>query len=159
VAFLLGITTQPLFAAELRDQWTDSDTGHRVVRLSRIPGESQSFYFHQNAFTASGDKMVFTHTVTNRVRHLCVLDWKTRDITPLTDSFTNRGEIVHAKTREAFWVRSGTVYGTKLDTHATREIAKIPFGWQVSTVNADASLLAGTFVEGGPAVDTSGPKS
>jgi oligogalacturonide lyase len=152
-------TILPIFANELRDEWVDSDTGHRVVRLSRIPGESQSFYFHQNEFTESGDKMVFSHTVTNRVRHLCVLDWKTREITPLTDSFTNRGEIVHAKTRQAFWVRSGTVYATKIDTHATREIAKIPFGWQVSTVNADASLLAGTFVEGGPAVDTSGPKS
>jgi oligogalacturonide lyase len=146
-------------AAKLRDEWIDSDTGHRVVRLSRIPGESESFYFHQNAFTAEGDKMVFTHTVTNRVRQLCVLDWKTRAITPLTDSFTNRGETVHAKTRQAFWLRAGTLYVTHLDTRATREIAQLPFGWQVSTVNADATLLAGAFVESGPKIDTSGPKS
>src|SRR5205809_250945 len=44
-------------ATRLRDEWVDPDTGHRVVRLSRIPGESESFYFHQNAFTAEGDKM------------------------------------------------------------------------------------------------------
>jgi oligogalacturonide lyase len=144
---------------QLRDEWVDPDTGHRVVRLSRIPGESESFYFHQNAFTAEGDKMVFTHAITNRVRELCVLDWKTRSITPLTDSFTNRGEIVHANSRQAFWLRAGTLYVTHLDTRATREIAQLPFGWQVSTVNADATLLAGTFVEGGPRIDTSGPKS
>ena len=33
--------------AKLRDEWIDADTGHRVVRLSRIPGESESFYFHR----------------------------------------------------------------------------------------------------------------
>jgi len=46
-------------ADNLRDEWVDSETGHRVVRLSRLPGSSSSFYFHQNAFTAEGDKMVF----------------------------------------------------------------------------------------------------
>lgn len=40
-------------------EWIDSDTGHRVVRLTDEPG-SQSLYFHQNPYTASGDKMVFT---------------------------------------------------------------------------------------------------
>src|ERR1051326_7560606 len=28
----------------IRDEWTDPDTGHRVIRLSRIPGDSESFY-------------------------------------------------------------------------------------------------------------------
>src|SRR5262249_34715059 len=34
-------------------EWTDPDTGHRVVRLSDEPG-SQSLYFHQNAYTPDG---------------------------------------------------------------------------------------------------------
>jgi oligogalacturonide lyase len=142
-----------------RDEWIDPDTGHRIVRLSRIPGESQSFYFHQNAFTAEGDKMVFTHTDTNRVRQLCVLDWKTRAITPLTDSFASCGEIVHAKTRQAFWQRSGTLCVTHLDSLSTRAIAQLPIGWQVSTVNAAATLLAVSFVEGGLPVAPRGAKS
>src|SRR5271169_5377486 len=36
-------------STSLRDEWVDADTGHRVVRLSRLPGSSESFYFHQNA--------------------------------------------------------------------------------------------------------------
>ena len=34
-------------------EWTDRDTGHRVVRLSREDG-TQSLYFHQNAYSAEG---------------------------------------------------------------------------------------------------------
>src|ERR1041384_4734455 len=40
-------------------EWIDPETGHRVLRLTDEPG-SQSLYFHQNPYTASGDKMVFT---------------------------------------------------------------------------------------------------
>src|SRR5262245_20252751 len=43
----------------LPKEWIDPDTGHRVVRLTDEPG-SQSLYFHQNPYTATGDKMVFT---------------------------------------------------------------------------------------------------
>src|SRR6266566_608852 len=48
--------------AELRDEWIDSDTGHRVVRLSRVAGQNQSLYFHQNEFTATCDKLVFENS-------------------------------------------------------------------------------------------------
>ena len=37
--------------------WNDPATGYRVVRLSEEAG-STSFYFHQNAYTATGDKIV-----------------------------------------------------------------------------------------------------
>src|SRR6516225_12196152 len=47
-----GATEPPL-------EWVDPATGHKVVRLSREPGSS-SLYFHQNGYTASGDRMVFT---------------------------------------------------------------------------------------------------
>jgi len=40
-------------------EWTDPDTGHRVVRLSDEPG-SQSLYFHQNAYTPDGSKLIIT---------------------------------------------------------------------------------------------------
>src|SRR5215210_7080214 len=40
-------------------EWIDTDTGHRVVRLSEEPG-SQSLYFHQNAYTPDGAKMIMT---------------------------------------------------------------------------------------------------
>src|SRR6266850_8330136 len=41
-----------------RTDWIDADTGHRVVRLTGDAGGS-TLYFHDNAFTPEGDKMMF----------------------------------------------------------------------------------------------------
>src|SRR5262249_26418022 len=38
--------------------WMDPATGHRVLRLSGDGGGS-SLYFHQNAYTPKGDKLIF----------------------------------------------------------------------------------------------------
>ena len=44
--------------AELPTEWIDKDTGHRVVRLTKEDG-SASLYFHQNAYTPDGKKVIF----------------------------------------------------------------------------------------------------
>jgi len=56
VLFVSAISAQ---TAELPREWIDPDTGHRIVRLSDEAGSS-SFYFHQNGYTASGDKLIFS---------------------------------------------------------------------------------------------------
>src|SRR5215213_11907295 len=60
---LVLIHTLLLVAAAQQGQvprdWIDPDTGHRVVRLSEEAG-SQSLYFHQNAYTPDGSKMIIT---------------------------------------------------------------------------------------------------
>ena len=60
--------------AEPPKEWIDPDTGHKVVRLSSEPG-SQSLYFHQNAYTPDGKKLLIT-TPTG----LCTIDLATREI-------------------------------------------------------------------------------
>src|SRR5256886_16672334 len=40
-------------------EWIDSDTGHRVIRLSDEPG-SASLYFHQNPYSPDGQKLIIT---------------------------------------------------------------------------------------------------
>src|SRR5712672_2277789 len=107
----LSVYSQPT-----RDEWLDPDTGHRVIRISRIPGESESFYFHQNAFTATGDKMVFANTSTNHSRNFFVYDWRTSKLDQLTDGGANRGEIVAPKSRQIFYMRYSVVYAAHLDT-------------------------------------------
>ena len=51
-----------LFISALRPQekrdWVDPATGHRVVRLTDDSGGS-TLYFHDNAFSAEGDKLMF----------------------------------------------------------------------------------------------------
>jgi oligogalacturonide lyase len=145
-------------APVLRDDWVDADTGHRVVRLSRVPGASESFYFHQNAFTPEGDKMVFGNIQPGSSNRLMVLNWKTRAIEPLTEPGVG-GAVVARRSRHVYYQHAGQVCVADLDTHATRVIASLPEGWGAGTVNANETLLAGTFVASGPKIDHSGPKS
>ena len=134
--------------AQVPREWIDPDTGHRVVRLSEEPG-SQSLYFHQNAYTPDGTKMVMT-TPTG----LSVVNLKTRAVEKVVDGRVSIIIVGH-KTGQVYYTRfvrepgkySATVYATDLDTKQTREVAKLPPGVSVSTVNADETLLAGTLDE------------
>src|SRR6266852_6229705 len=140
---LLPLFLTAAWAQDPPREWIDPDTGHRIVRLSDEPGSS-SFYFHQNRYTASGDKMVFS-TRTG----LSVLDFKTRKITPLVQGVA-RNEIVGKKTRQVFYMREDTVYTTNIDTGETRIIVKDP-ALRASAgfaVNANETLLAGSMTEG-----------
>src|SRR5262245_39811004 len=44
--------------APLPTEWVDPETGHRIVRLTQEDG-SASLYFHQNAYTPDGKKVIF----------------------------------------------------------------------------------------------------
>jgi len=118
-------------------EWIDPDTGHRVIQLSREPG-SQSLYFNLNAFTPDGQKMVVS-TPTG----ISTINLNTRTIEKIVDGRARIIMVGH-KTGQVYYSRNGVVYATDLDTKATREIAKLPPGGSVSTVNADETLLAGT---------------
>jgi oligogalacturonide lyase len=129
-------------AREPPAEWVEA-TGHRVIRLSREPGSS-SFYFHQNAYTASGDRMVISTR-----KGLATIDLKTRKIELVVEGRA-ANVVVGKKTRQVFYVKGQTVYATHLDTRATRAIAKLPAPGRGSSlaVNADETLLAGSAVEG-----------
>jgi oligogalacturonide lyase len=51
------------------------------------------------------------------------------------------------KTGQAYYVKAGTVYALDLNTHVSREVAKVPPRASIATVNADETLLAGTITE------------
>jgi oligogalacturonide lyase len=126
-------------------EWVEPATGHRVIRLSDDDGAS-SFYFHQNGFTATGDKLV----VSTR-RGLAAIDRKTRKTTPLVEGRAV-GTIVGKKTRQVFYILDGAVRATHLDTGATRVVAKLPpeiRGGSGLAINADETLLGGSYVERG----------
>jgi oligogalacturonide lyase len=125
-------------------EWIEPATGHRVIRLD--DDGASSFYFHQNGFTAKGDKLVVG------TRHgLAVLDWKTRKLEPLVEGRAGQA-VVGKKTRQVFYVLDGAVRATHLDTGKTRVIAELPpeiRGGSGLAVNADETLLGGSFVERG----------
>ncbi len=124
-------------------EWVDPATGHRVVRLSRDPGTS-SLYFHQNGYTAAGDKLL----VTDRTG-LATINLKTREVEQVVEGFASQ-VIVGKKSRQVYYVRGGVVCATHLDTRETREVAKLPPEIRRGSglaVNADETLLAGSYVE------------
>jgi len=142
--FLLIILIAAIFRAQDPPrEWVDPDTGHRVVRLSDEPGSS-SFYFHQNGYTASGDKLVFSTR-----SGLSTYDFKTKKIEQIVEG--RAGDvIVGRKSRKVFYLKGDTVYETDIDTKATREItkdARLRSGSGFA-VNADETLLGGSMVTG-----------
>lgn len=140
---LLGITVAS--AAEPPAEWVEPATGHRVVRLSREPGTA-SLYFHQNGYTAEGDKLLVTTP-----EGLATINLRTRAVEPVAEGRAGN-IVVGRKGRQVYYTKGNDVLATHLDTHATRKIASLPpeiRGGSGSAVNADETLLAGSYVEGG----------
>lgn len=141
---LVAISVPASAAEDPPTDWIDPATGHRIVRLSHEPW-SFSFYFHQNSYSSGGDRLVFATP-----SGLSTVDLKTHKIESIVEGHADQ-VVVGRKTQQVFYVRQGTVYATHLDTHATREIAKIPPEFRRGSglaVNADDTLLAGSVVEG-----------
>jgi oligogalacturonide lyase len=138
---LCGIMGAAVFAADPPKSWVDADTGHRIVRLTDEPG-SASLYFNQNGYTADGLKMVYTTP-----GGISVLDLKTHETKPVVEGRV-RVIVTGRKTQQVYYLKEGAVYATDVDTRATRKIAELPPRASVATVNADETLLAGTYTEG-----------
>jgi oligogalacturonide lyase len=142
--FRLMLFAVSLFAqsgGEPPTTWIDPDTGHRVVRLTREPG-SASLYFNQNGYTADHKKMVYTTP-----EGISVLDLATHAAKSVVQGRV-RIIVTGHKTQNVYYTKDQAVYATDVDTLATRLIAKLPPRGSIATVNADETLLAGTYIEG-----------
>jgi oligogalacturonide lyase len=131
---LLAQTTAP------PKTWIDPDTGHRIVRLTDEPG-SASLYFNQNGYTADGKELLYT--TPNGISVLNLATHSTKSIV----SGNVRVIVTGRKTQNVYYLRGDTVFSTDADSGVTREIAKLPARGSVVTVNADETLLAGTYTE------------
>jgi oligogalacturonide lyase len=136
-----AVRVAPASADDPPTEWIDPDTGHRIVRLSREPG-SESLYFHQNAYTTEGDKLIMT-TPTG----VSTINLKTHQIEKVVDGKVGV-IVVGRKSRQVYYTKEGTLYATHLDTRATKEIVKLPFRGGLSSLNADETLLLGARTEG-----------
>jgi oligogalacturonide lyase len=128
-------------AAEPPLEWIDPDTGHRVVRLTREPG-SASLYFNQNGYTPDGKRLVYTSPA-----GIHVLDLDSRQARLVVPG---RVRLIDAgrKTPRVFYLRDNAAWWTHIDTGESRKIADLPRRGSIATVNADETLLAGTYIEG-----------
>jgi oligogalacturonide lyase len=129
-------------------EWIDPDTGHRVVQLSTEPG-SESLYFNLNPFTPDGKRMVIT-----TAGGIAMVNLETHAVEKIVEGRTHiimvgrkSGQIYYTTSRQENGVTNRWVCALDPKTKAVREILKLVRGQQVSTVNADETLLGGTFVE------------
>lgn len=145
VISLLGLLLATrLLAAEVPPrEWIDPDTGHRVVRLSDEPGTA-SLYFHQNAYSPDGKKIVVTTH-----EGIATIDLATRAIDRVVTGDV-RVIVVGRKSGDVYYsqLKDGKpwIFATNLTTKATRTIAVVPRGG-VSSLNADETLMLGSFSE------------
>jgi oligogalacturonide lyase len=132
--------------SETATEWIDATTGHRVIRLSNEPG-SLSLYFHQNAYTPQGDKMIIYTP-----QGLAAVNLKTRAVELVAPGVRYGPGLsatieVGRKTRTVYYQKDEdgqtVIYATDVDTKATRVIAKLGFTGQFGGVTADETLIIG----------------
>ena len=122
-------------------EWTDPDTGHRVVQLSREPG-SESLYFNLNPFTPDGKKMVITTP-----NGIVLVNLETHAVEKIVEGRVHVIMVGHKTGIIYFGTTNRLVCAIDPKTKAVQEILKLQRGQEVSTVNADETLLGGTFTE------------
>ena len=162
LALIAAVASQGLGAADLPSEWIDKDTGHRVIRLSKDDG-TQSLYFHQNAYTKDGRKLI----VTTAGGGIATIDLATREVKALVAGPVSVLVTGH-KTGDVYYTKrlpsgegggrgAAIVFAADANTGASREVLKLPAGKSVSSLNADETLLLGSYVDGAdPARPTAG---
>jgi oligogalacturonide lyase len=141
VVLLLAGSIAAAAASEAGKEWIDPATGHRVVRLSQEPG-SASLYFHQYAYTAGGRKILITTP-----QGLATVDLANGAL----DRLAGEGAkpiMAGRKSGQVYYDEGDTVYAVDPSSHLRQVIVKLPAHYVVHTVNADETLLAGTYEEG-----------
>jgi oligogalacturonide lyase len=143
---LLLLVPAALTHADLRRDWIDPDTGHRVIRLSPDTGGS-SLYFHQHGYTPEGDKLVI-----RAAGGLATVDLATLGVSPpKIELILPEASLIAVAwhSREAYYLNRErtSLMAVHLDTKAVREVTKLPpvaqgRGGQFA-LNCDETLLVG----------------
>lgn len=156
------VTAQPVMETggqKMPDEWIDKDTRHKVIKLTRNDGSNLSFYFHNSPFI--GNKMVYyssnrndvsgiqkqeTYSTNARNKQLHLLDLSTLKSEQLTfHASPMNGEIVHNKSGNVFYQIKDSVFVVNAHSKKSQLVYVFPedFKANITTVNADATLLAG----------------
>ena len=145
-----SIVVEPPPAAPVKNppkSWIDKDTGHRVFRLTDEPN-SGAPYFNDNAYTPDGKQMVY---ISPKGIHVLQLATRaTRLAVPNPAHFI----VVGSKTPTIFFTRTDpatkltSIYAADIPTGNIRKLIDLPARASVSSINADETLVAGTYTEG-----------
>jgi oligogalacturonide lyase len=142
LTFLPGlIVALSLVGPEARAQapptdWIDPATQHRVIRLSGDSGGS-SLYFHQNAYTPKGDRLVFDTKDGIAAVSLAELGKGPAKAEVVVPGARAIG--MAWRTPDVYYRKAGTLYATNIDTKVERKVTDA----RGTVVNADETLVVG----------------
>lgn len=136
----LAMALGAVAADEPPKTWIDKDTGHRVVRLTTEPN-SASLYFNQNGYTYDSKGLVYT--TPNGISLLELATGKARSIVEGRVRLIDAGR----KYPRVYYTKGPAVFVTDYEKNETRKIADLPARGSIATVNADETLLGGTYTE------------
>jgi oligogalacturonide lyase len=145
-----GADAAPAAANANPREWIDPDTGHRIIRISDEP-DSESLYFHYNAFTPEGDKMVFSSPSGIFTVDLKTLGQGLPKIDWIVDGRGGGGGgrdpgnggasvllMAAFKSRDVYYMANGALYAVNVDTKVSRLVSTVgrAFG-----VNSDETII------------------
>ncbi len=131
--------------------WVDSETGHRVLRISSVP-HTQGLPFNKPAFTSDGRDMIYASPKAVFDLNLATLQSR------LLVHGDVRDVLVGTKTRSIYFrlitrETASDIRIMNLDTGEVRVIGQLPRGAVALSINSDETLIAGTAAPGGAAKD------
>ena len=124
--------------------WIDTVAKHRVIRISDEPG-SRTLYFNQNVYTPDGKRMVYWAP-----HGLYVVDLATFASRKLVAGRTHHSFAIGTTTPTVYFMKSGDqhIYSINIDTGYELQLSEVPgYATMISTVNADETLIAGTYLK------------
>jgi oligogalacturonide lyase len=134
--------------------WIDPATGHRVVRLTDEAGGS-TLYFHDNAFSPEGDKLMFNTPAGIAVMDVAAIGTPgARPVVVAPAARGARGGYFARRTREIYFGagRGGPAFGVLRAVHVdTKAVREVPHARGL--INADETL---SVVKNGRAQDPDG---
>ena len=150
--WLLTLAIAACVSAEPPKNWVDKDTGYRVVRITDEPG-SGSLYFNENGYTPDGKEMVYT--TREAISAVILADFTCKQVVKGKASPI----VVGRKTPRVFYVKDNALYATDIDSLQTQKIGSVPSRGNISAINADETIAAGTYLEGEAQPPSSPPKN
>jgi oligogalacturonide lyase len=141
------------------NNWVDSTTGHRVYKLTS-QDESKGLYFNENAFTPDGKQMVYTVQNTKTlaqsvyVLNLATLQSQQLVAAPVSSLIVARKSPVVYFTKP----KDNGLYAVEVNVGKIFKIGTLPArAGTISSLNADETLIAGTYTEIDPPSHTRDP--
>jgi oligogalacturonide lyase len=135
--------TQAIQAEGSPSDWIDRDTGHHVFRLTKEP-DSKGLFFNDDAFTPDGKEMIYmVHD------SVYVVDMNRYHVARQLISGSVRKIAMGKKWPVVYFMQAHDpiLYSTNVYTGKTVPLMALPADATIMTVNADETLIAGTYTE------------